>query len=352
MLDPVEFSKSMSSIVKDAVVPLKNTIALLLGRIEKLEALQPLRGEPGLKGDPGKDAPAITEEDLARSVARYLRECPPARGEPGLKGDPGNDGEPGRDAPPVSDDQLARAVEQYLRAHPAAPGLKGERGEPGAKGDSGRDADQVVLQDVIDELLGSDKLLSLVELRAKEAVSAIPPPKDGMPGKDGSPGLKGDPGQQGTKGDSGADGVGLAGAMIDRDGTLIITTTKGDAVRLGKVVGQDGKDGLGFDDMDASYNGERGVTLKFSRGEKAKEFNFHLPVIMDRGYWREGLKAKQGDAVTHDGTLWIALRDNATKPCLESKEDWRIGARKGRDGRNGSNGKDAPGAVKLEPASA
>lgn len=345
MLDPIEFSKSMSGIVKDVVAP-------LIERIEKLEAREPLRGEPGKNGDPGKDAEPISNEQISRSVSQYLRANPPAQG---LKGDPGDDGKPGEDAEPISEEQIARAVERYVRLNPPTPGAKGDPGEPGKKGDQGADAEPIVLQDVVDELLESDKLLSLVEMRAREAVAAIPPPKDGSPGKDGAKGDKGDPGTAGDKGDQGADGIGLAGAMIDRDGTLIITTTKGDAVRLGLVVGKDGNDGndgLGFDDMDASYNGERGVTLKFARGEKAKEYNFHLPVIMDRGYWREGFKAKQGDAVTYDGTLWIALRDTTAKPCLEKSEDWRIGARKGRDGRNGKNGLDAPGVVKLESASA
>lgn len=243
----------------------------------------------------------------------------------------------------------AATLRQRVAELEARQPMKGERGDPG------KDAEAVDIQDVVRELLASDELQSLVELRTKEAVSAIPAPKDGAPGKDGEPGPRGEKGERGDpgpKGEDGQDGVGLAGAMIDRDGTLIITTTKGEAVRLGNVVGRDGADGMGFDDMDAVYDGERGVVLRFTRGERKKEFSLHLPVIIDRGYWREGFRAKQGDAVTLEGTLWIALRDTSSKPSLENKDDWRIGARKGRDGRNGRDGRDAPGAVKLEPASA
>jgi hypothetical protein len=314
MLDAIEFGKSMGRIVNDAIAPLQKTILQLRERVASLEATEPARGEPGEPGQPGKDAAPVSDEQIARAVKMYLFENPPARGEPGAKGDPG------------------------------------------------QDADPVPLREVVRELLESEELKSLVELRTKEAVSSLPAPKNGLPGKDApevtqekisesvtrylreNPPPRGEPG---VKGDPGVDGIGMAGAMIDRDGALIITTTKGDAVRLGQVVGKDGEDGLGFEDMEASYNGERGVTLKFSRGDQTKEFNFRLPVVIDRGYWREGFKASQGDAVTHDGTLWIALRDNAVKPCLESKDDWRIGARKGRDGRNGKNGIDAPSIIKM-----
>jgi hypothetical protein len=358
MLDAIEFGKSMGGIVNEAIAPLQKTIMQLRERVASLEEREPARGEPGKPGEPGKDAPKVTQEEISESVTRYLRQNPPPRGE-SVKGDPG---EPGKDAAPISDEQIERAVKLFLLDNPPQHGPKGDPGEPGAKGDPGQDAEPVSLREVVRELLESDELKSLVELRTKEAVSIIPPPKNGLPGKDAPPitqeqisesvtrYLRDNPpprGEPGVKGDPGADGVGMAGAMIDREGTLIITTTKGDAVRLGQVVGKDGEDGLGFDDLDAGYNGERGVTLKFIRGERVKEFNLHMPVIVDRGYWREGFKAKQGDAVTHDGTLWIALRDNAVKPCLEHKDDWRIGARKGRDGRNGKNGIDAPSTIKI-----
>lgn len=50
------------------------------------------------------------------------------------------------------------------------------------------------------------------------------------------------------------------------------------------------------------------------------------------GFWREGIKARRGDAVTHDGSCWRALRDTSDKPCNESP-DWQLVARKGRDAR-------------------
>ncbi|MBE2211198.1 MAG: hypothetical protein IAE66_06285 [Xanthomonadaceae bacterium] len=51
-----------------------------------------------------------------------------------------------------------------------------------------------------------------------------------------------------------------------------------------------------------------------------------------RGYWRQGMQAKRGDAFTHDGSLWWAVRATSDHPCNESA-DWQVAARKGRDAR-------------------
>jgi hypothetical protein len=297
----------------------------LLDRLKAVEGLAPQRGD---KGEPGRDADPVTDARLIEIVAGHFSRNPPPKGEPG------------QDASPVTDAQVSTALERYLKANPPA---KGDKGEPG------RDADPISLADVVRELLQCDELKSLVELRAKEAVAVLPVPK---PGRDADPitdvqisatverYLKANPPARGDKGDPGTDGVGLAGFLIDRDGILVATTSKGEAVRLGQVVG---RDGLGFEDVDFEYDGERTVTAKFVRGgAELKRIPWRFPVIIDRGYWKLGFKAEKGDAVTHDGTLWIALRDTGAKPSTEAKDDWRIGVRKGRDGN--------PPPVKIDGA--
>jgi hypothetical protein len=234
-----------------------------------------------------------------------------------------------------------------------APDLKALIAEAMPEPVHGKDADPISMPDVAAEILATDELKTLVDLHVAEAVAKYFEENPIQHGKDGKPGEKGEPGQS-IKGEPGADGVGLAGAIINRAGELVVTKTNGEAIALGVVVGKDGDcgkdgaDGLGFDDLSAASDGERGVVLKFQRGEVVKEFAFHFPAIIDRGYWREGTEAKAGDAMTHDGTLWIALRDTKAKPARDS-EDWRIGARKGRDGIQGPPGKDykPPGPVKL-----
>lgn len=232
---------------------------------------------------------------------------------------------------------------------------RGDKGDAGDKGEPGKDAEPVAVPDVVDELVKSDLLAPVIDLYVAEAVAkhfAEHPVVHGKDGKDGEPGKS----EKGDKGDAGLDGVGLAGAIINRSGELVVTKTNGEAVNLGVVVGNDGTpghngtDGLGFDDMDVSYDGERSFTITWQRGDLVKTKTFIVPTVIDRGYWREGSEAKTGDAMTHDGTLWIALRDTKAKPARES-DDWRIGARKGRDGAQGPPGKEykAPEPVKLVP---
>jgi hypothetical protein len=52
-----------------------------------------------------------------------------------------------------------------------------------------------------------------------------------------------------------------------------------------------------------------------------------------RGYWRQGMQAKRGDAYTENGSLWYCLRATYDPPRKESP-DWNICARAGRDGRD------------------
>jgi len=132
--------------------------------------------------------------------------------------------------------------------------------------------------------------------------------------------------------------VSVTGAVIDRDGNLVLTHSDGSTKDLGQVTrdGKDGVDGLGFDDMAAEYDGERGIVLRFTRGDQTKEFAFTMPVIIDRGVWTEGKAYDAGDAVTWAGSVWIAQKDGITaKP--DSGDGWRLSVKRGRDGKAGRN---------------
>ena len=95
--------------------------------------------------------------------------------------------------------------------------------------------------------------------------------------------------EKGDTGEKGADGRGIADAMIDADGCLILTFTDGSTKSLGRVIGRDGKDG------------------------------------------RDGENGAQG-APGRDGAAGVAGADG-------------IAGRDGRDGADGLPGKDgAPGA--------
>lgn len=220
--------------------------------------------------------------------------------------------------------------------------LEARQPERGEKGESGKDADPVdadaIIAGVVAKLLASDKLDTLVDLKAAETVAAHFEANPVQHGKEGPQGPQGEKGMDGAPGDKGADGIGLAGALIDRDGALVVTLTNGEAKSLGPVVGRNGdpgrngKDGADFTTFSLDYDGERTVTIKGHGGEITKR----LDLPLDRGYWREGMACEKSDIVTHDGNAWLALRDTKSKPCIENKDDWRIFARKGRDGRDGA----------------
>jgi hypothetical protein len=172
-------------------------------------------------------------------------------------------------------------------------------------------------------------------------------PPTPTPGPRGEPGAEG---PQGPKGEQGERGFGVAGAFINQCGHLVLTLGNGEAKDVGPVVGADGRDGFDLSDFGAEYNGERDLTLMFEdRNGLRRDFNLHLPIMIHRGFWAAGTRAKQGDGWTCDGSLWIAKRDNDTKPSYQNKDDWIMAARKGRDGEQGPPGRNlvAPQPVAL-----
>ncbi|MEX0180023.1 MULTISPECIES: hypothetical protein [unclassified Stenotrophomonas] len=273
MTDPIDFGKEIGGLIREAIAPVKRE-------------LDELRERAPEKGDPGQDAEPVDVDALADLVVAKLLESPRLL--------------------TLVDVATADAVSKHFEANPVQ---------------HGRDADPAV-----------------IEAAVKSAVDALPVPKDG---RDADPvteqqlstavakHLAENPPQ------AGADGVGLAGAMIDRAGELVITTTKGEAVRLGKVVGEDGRDGLSFETAAGEYDAERGFVITLGAGERRAELV--LPYMVHRGFHRDGLGMKAGQSVTHDGALWIAKRDNASRPCLENADDWILAARKGRDGKDGKS---------------
>lgn len=204
---------------------------------------------------------------------------------------------------------------------------------------------EVPLDGIVKELLSAEELTTLVDLHVAEAVTKH---FEANPIQHGQ---KGDPGERGEKGDTGEDGEGLAAFIINRDGELVGSTTKGNHVVLGQVVGKDGrdgkdgKDGLSFENAVGEFDAERGFVIRMANGERSAEFV--LPYMRHAGFWSEGKTASAGESITHDGALYIAKRDTKAKPCAENGDDWILAARKGRDGKDGRNGIDKTAPVKL-----
>jgi len=69
------------------------------------------------------------------------------------------------------------------------------------------------------------------------------------------------------------------------------------------------------------------LELRIVQAEKqAAEFRY-------RGVWRDGECYRKNNFCTHDGSVWICLRDTEGKPCQSL--EWQLAVRKGRDGKDG-----------------
>jgi hypothetical protein len=368
---------------------------------DRIALLELPRGEKGDPGEPGRDAdPAVIEALVDDRVAKTIAELPqPVDGKDGAPGkdaepelirsmideqlalrplpEKGDPGEPGRDADPLDLDfvrsQIAEQVAAIPKAQDGAPGRDADpevtramiaeqiaalppapAGPPGEPGVSGKDADPAVIEAVV-----------------RKFVDEIPRPKDGEPGP---PGKDADPkateamvralvaelppaerGEPGPPGPAGKDGVGMAGAMLNRDGELVITCTDGSMRELGLIVGKDGRDGrdgepgapgrdgLGFEDFEVEDFDERSIKLRWVRGDHAVERIKTFPAMIYRGVHKAGTAYDAGDAVTFGGSIWVAMEPTSEKPG-EGVTAWKLACKKGRDGRDGEVGaKGAPG---------
>lgn len=200
------------------------------------------------------------------------------RGEVGPAGPPGDRGEKGdagANAPSPTDEQIEAAVARYLSANPPAAGRDGADGQ---KGDVG--------------------------------------PK-GIDGKDGRDGI------------DGKDGVGIAGALIDRSGSLVVTLSNGMTTSLGAVVGRDGVDGAAGRDGAPGKDGDNGAdgVIKLDLAD------------VHKGPWKAGAFGR-GNLVTMGGSTWLATADTQSRPGTD--ETWRLIVRAGRDGKDGRDLGPAP----------
>jgi len=296
MFDPEAFGAAMGEMIREAVKPLHAEIALLKSQLAE-------KPKDGRDGTDGKDC------DM---------------------------------------DAVKKMIDEAVKAIPPAPaGKDGIDGKNGTNGSDGKDGTSITLADVTTILDTAIKSIRDETIgKAEEFVRTIRIPENGRDGADGKDGERGEPGEKG------ADGLGLAGAMIDREGSLLVTLTNGEVKSLGPVVGKDGKDGqdgLSLDAFDLEYIEEtHEICVKASCAGRTKELRYPAGGIRPQGYWRDGAKAKAGEAWVHDGSLWIATKDNSIKPDTISGL-WIIAARKGRDGERGAKGQDStpPAPIKL-----
>lgn len=187
----------------------------------------------------------------------------------------------------------------------AEPGPRGEPGETGPQGESGA---------------------------------------EGAQGPQGERGEQGGSGQRGEPGERGREGAGIACAAITREGELMLTLTDGAVLTPGRV---DGRDGLSIEDLSIEYDGERTMTLVFSRGERRKEIPVTFPAMIYRGVFETGRSYARGDTVTRNGSMYHCnVAATAAQPG-DGSADWTLTVKHGRDGRSGRDGDKGERSVRV-----
>lgn len=353
-------AEELDAIADTIVETVKTQTAPLLERLDTLAKREPAIGPPGPAGKDGRDgvdAPVVDVIDVVKQAAALI---------PTPK-----DGRDGTDADveliaakvlaSVSDQITALVAHEVTKAFAAI-----ERPKDGRDGIDGKDGQSVSVNDVS----------GLVTVEVAKAVSAIERPKDGVNGRDGVDGKDGRDGQSITveqvspvilaevtkavdaiprpkDGASGRDGVGVAGALLDNAGQLVVTLSNGTLQPLGVVVGakgdpgkdgrdgKDGVDGVGFDDLSVDQDGDRTFSVAFRQGERVKSFPVTFPVPIHRGVFDVTKTYERGDCSTWSGSTWQAIRQTSgLKPGdgPPEKTGWLLVTKAGRDGRSGKDG--------------
>lgn len=164
------------------------------------------------------------------------------------------------------------------------------------------------------------------------------------------------------------DGRGVAGALLDKSGALILTMSDGRIENLGPVVGRDvdmeevktlilsevakipkpkdGKDGLDLKNMTIEHDGRKGFTLTIKDDEREIKSTIILPVVVWRDVYQHDAEYLKGDAVTSGGSVWHCEVDGA-KGAPGNSDDWKLMVKKGRDGKDVLKLPAKTGPVKL-----
>lgn len=320
-----------------------NDLGALRERVAVLETRAPIpgpvgpqgpqgpAGEKGERGVDGKDgAPGLNGKDGVGG-ATGLNGAPGADGKDGAPGKDGRDGLDGKDG---------------------APGLNGKDGADGRPGKDG--ANGLDGKDGADGLNGKD---------GRDGVNG----KDGAPGLNGKDGAPGRDGVDGRDGLNGKDGAGIADAVIDREGQLVLTFTDGRTKSVGVVLGKDGapgvkgidgaagrdgrdgadgkdgtpgRDGLSPEDFDWDFDPEtRHFTMKFLRGgiviaERTKTLT---GMRIYRGVFEQGKAYELGDVVTWGGSEWTAMAQTKDRPG-NGATAWKLTVKHGDQGKVGPKG--------------
>lgn len=189
---------------------------------------------------------------------------------------------------------------------------------------------------VLDTKRLADTLVSGAKAYIDKALACITSRIDALEKRQPEKGEKGDRGERGDAGKDGQNGVGLAAALIDKNGELVVTLSDGGVQKLGVVVGAEGKLGEKGERGEKGEAGERGADGADGRhgadGKDGKDADpeFIRQLVADAV--AEIPAPKDGKDVDMDAVR--AMIDDAVAKAVAA-----VPAPK--DGRDGKDGKDA-----------
>lgn len=298
MVDALDgMSSKMVETVRGYVDKVKDAIGARVEAVEKAVAALPTREE--LKGEPGAPGASVTMEDVRPLLVEAIACIEIPKGEPGQPGGPGAPGEPGTPGKDIDPETVRAMVREEVRSIPVPR--------------DGKDCDMAVVQTIVDAAV-------------KAAVADF---RDGEDGRDAAeleilPAIA--EGKRYARGTWARYGGGLVRSFRDT------SPLEGDALQE-----------AGWDVM---VNGVREFAL--AQGDDLRTFifgirntdgtlvdqKFSLPVVIDRGVFKSGADYCSGDAVSWDGSLWIAQEP------IEKAEDkpqpplWRLSVKRGQNGKD------------------
>ena len=325
---------------------------------------QGLRGAKGEKGDKGEnglngsDGIGVKKSEINSAgelVITYTNDLTENLGPVvGAKGDKGDKGEKG--------DRGA----QGDKGERGERGVQGEKGDAGLGGADGKDGkDGVGINNI--EISNDGNLLITLTNGTSLNLGNIKGAK-GDQGIQGEKGEKGDQGIQGEKGDKGdaglggidgkdgkdgTNGVGVASSEINALGELVIKYSNGTTVNLGRVVGNDGAQGIQGekgDKGDQGIQGEKGDKgdqgIQGEKGDKGDQG-------LNGTDGKDGTNGTDGVGITDvtlnsDDELVLTFSNGNVINLGNIKGSKGDKGDKGDAGLNGSDGKDGVGIQNVD----
>ena len=246
--------------------------------VKNLGSVIGAKGEKGEKGDKGDTGATGAQGEQGIQGEKG------DKGEQGIqgeKGDTGAAGQDGKDGVGIENINivsgkltitLTSGTKLELGNIRGEKGDKGETGAAGEKGETGNGISDATIN-------ASGELVLTYSDGQSENLGTVR----------GAKGEKGDTGAAGRDGQDGKDGKGVASAVINEEGKLVITYSDGTIATLGKVIGPRGEQGVQGEKGDTGAQGEKG-----EKGEQGTQGEQGVQGIQgEKG--EQGIQGEKGD---------------------------------------------------------